>query len=95
MFLTFKLHEVGGKRAFFRLASSFALFAGGFSSSGTSGNSFLDKKKGLIFLGKRRATCYFYVNLLPFLEILAQVGNVGLSSKKVINDYNNLTVLLG
>ena len=29
------------------------------------------------------------------MEILAQVRNVGLSRKKVINDYNNLTVLLG
>lgn len=47
-----------------------------------------------MFLGKRRTTCYFYVNLLPPLEILAQARNVGLSSKKVINDYNNLTVLL-
>ena len=28
------------------------------------------------------------------MEILAQVRNVGLSGKKVINDYNNLTVLL-
>lgn len=45
-------------------------------------------------MGKRRTTCYFYVNLLPPLEILAQARNVGLSSKKVINDYNNLTVLL-
>jgi len=69
---------VGRKRAFFRLASLFALFAGGFFPNGTLGNSFLDKKKGLIFLGKRRVTCYFYVNLLPLLEILAQVGNVGL-----------------
>jgi PHP family Zn ribbon phosphoesterase len=55
---------------------------------------FLGKKKGLMFLGKRRTSCYFYVNLLPPLEILAQARNVGLSSKKVINDYNNLTVLL-
>ena len=46
-------------------------------------------------MGKRRTTCYFYVNLLPPLEILAQARNVGLSSKKVINDYNNLTVFLG
>ena len=45
-------------------------------------------------MGKRRTTCYFYVNLLPPLEILAQARNVGLSSKKVINDYNNLTVIL-
>ena len=29
------------------------------------------------------------------MEILAQVRNVGLSSKKVINDYNSLTALLG
>jgi len=32
---------------------------------------------------------------LPLLEILAQVRNVGLLGKKVINDYNNLTVFLG
>ena len=37
----------------------------------------------------------FYLNLLAFLEILAQVRKVGLSGKMVINDYNNLTVLLG
>ncbi len=36
-----------------------------------------------------------YLSLVPLLEILAQIRNVGLSSKKVINDYNNLTVLLG
>ncbi len=56
---------------------------------------FLGKKKRInVFWGKRRITCYFYLNLLPLLEILAQARNVGLSSKKVINDYNNLTVLL-
>jgi len=36
-----------------------------------------------------------YVNLVPLLEILAQVENMGLSSQKVINEYNNLTSLLG
>ncbi|MGI6776120.1 MAG: hypothetical protein ACOX5S_02445 [Patescibacteria group bacterium] len=83
------------RELFLDLASSFALFAGGFSPNGTSEIVSWTRKKGLMFLGKRRATCYFYVNLLPLLEILAQVRNVGLSRKKVINDYNNLTVLLG
>jgi len=36
-----------------------------------------------------------YVKLVPLLEILAQVENVGLSSQKIINEYNNLTTFLG
>ena len=95
MFLTFKLYEVGGKRAFFGLTSSFALFAGGFFPNSTLGKSFLGKKKGLIFLGKRRATRYFLSKFRAVLEILAQVENVGLSSQKIINEYNNLTTFLG
>ncbi len=36
-----------------------------------------------------------YVRLVPLLEILAQVENAGLSSQKIINEYNILTTLLG
>ena len=39
--------------------------------------------------------CPPYVTLVPLLEVLSESLNCGVSSQKVVNEYNNLTVNLG